>query len=167
MNLLFRKLFSTVIFLIYQIVFQNFFREETSKYYDIIKVGAFVISKHAVSDTCGYPDIPFSSLLNPSRISSNSISKETDSPRVTASKEVDKASNKMKELILKNLSPKNNSFYELRRNSFSVSCANDDFILIDLVIIKFSYFIILFYFFYLNIQAVDLIQIYLKEILIT
>lgn len=99
---------------------------------DVIKVGAFVISKQVVNGEDSYSDIPFSSLLRPSQTSPILINEEINITQSDALKDIN-TNNKVEQQALKKSTSKNCPLYQTRRNSFSVTSANDDFILVDLV----------------------------------
>lgn len=114
---------------------------------DTIKVGAFVANKQvAVSEEDSRPDIPFSSLLTPRQTSSptpattevSNTAQNNTTATTTASGGAIDTSNGNERPANDNTTPKCNSQNGSRRSSCSMTSANDDFIMVDLVIICLS-----------------------------
>lgn len=114
--------------------------EETSKSLsDTIKVGAFVISKPPMVNEGDLviPDVPFSSLLTPRQTSPppGSLADAINTKNVTAPVAATDSNNGNNERLSNdNTTSKSNSQNESRRSSCSMTSANDDFIMVDLVI---------------------------------
>lgn len=106
---------------------------------DTIKVGAFVISKPPMVNEGDLviPDVPFSSLLTPRQTSPppGSLADAINTKNVTAPAAATDSNNGNNErLSNENTTSKSNSQNESRRSSCSMTSANDDFIMVDLVI---------------------------------
>lgn len=138
------------------ILFVFSYSEEISKSLsDTIKVGAFVVNKQVVvnEDDLVIPDVPFSSLLTPRQNSSPSgippeimnsvtlghanVAATTSAPVMgtTISNIIATTSDSNNGNNENNITSKCNSRNGSRRSSCSITSANDDFIMVDLVII--------------------------------
>lgn len=112
--------------------------EETSKSLsDTIKVGAFVINKPVIvnEEDLVIPDVPFSSLLTPKQTSPPpvSLSVEPNAKTATAAAATDNGNNER--INNDNTTSKCASQNGSRRSSCSITSANDDFIMVDLMVI--------------------------------
>lgn len=113
--------------------------EETSKSLsDTIKVGAFVINKPVIvnEEDLVIPDVPFRSLLTPKQTSPPPISlmDPTNTKTATAATVTDSNNGNNERLNNDNTTSKCTSQNGSRRSSCSMTSANDDFIMVDLVI---------------------------------
>lgn len=116
-----------------------YFSEDTSKSLsDTIKVGAFVVNKPATVNEEDFviPDVPFSSLLTPRQTSPPPVSttETTNTKTVTTTTTTDSSNGNNERLTNDNVTSKCNSQNGSRRSSCSMTSANDDFIMVDLVI---------------------------------
>lgn len=117
----------------------SYFSEETSKSLsDTIKVGAFVVNKPVTvnEDDFVIPDVPFSSLLTPRQTSPPpvSVAETTSTKTATTIIATDSSNGNNERLTNDNTTSKCNSQNGSRRSSCSMTSANDDFIMVDLVI---------------------------------
>lgn len=115
--------------------------EETSKSLsDTIKVGAFVINKPVIvnEEDLVIPDVPFSSLLTPKQTSPPpvSLSVEPNAKTATAAAATDNGNNER--INNDNTTSKCASQNGSRRSSCSITSANDDFIMVDLMKTPFA-----------------------------
>lgn len=111
--------------------------EETSKSLsDTIKVGAFVINKPVIvnEEDLVIPDVPFSSLLTPKQTSPPPVSLMTNTKTAAAGAATDSNNGNNERLNNDNTTSKCTSQNGSRRSSCSMTSANDDFIMVDLVI---------------------------------
>lgn len=113
--------------------------EEISKSLsDTIKVGAFVINKPVIvnEEDLVIPDVPFSSLLTPKQTSPppGSLMNPTNTKTATADATTDSNNGNNERLNNDNMTSKCASQNGSRRSSCSMTSANDDFIMVDLVI---------------------------------
>lgn len=117
-----------------------YFSEETSKSLsDTIKVGAFVVNKPVTVNEENFviPDVPFSSLLAPRQTSPPPVSATETTCTKTATTNItttDSSNGNNERLTNDNATSKCNSQNGSRRSSCSMASANDDFIMVDLVI---------------------------------
>ena len=121
------------------LIFCLYFSEETSKSLsDTIKVGAFVVNKPVTVNEENFviPDVPFSSLLAPRQTSPPPVSTAETTCTKTATTNIttDSSNGNNERLTNDNATSKCNSQNGSRRSSCSMASANDDFIMVDLVI---------------------------------
>lgn len=137
------------------------YSENTSKSLsDTIKIGAFVANKQVnMNDGNSYQDIPFSSLLTPHQTSlpspvSTTELKDTTMPTTTASiGRATNTNNRHERLTNDNTISKCDSQNGSRQSSCSMASANDDFIMVDLVITTNFHYKTFLYYFYLKISC--------------
>jgi hypothetical protein len=116
----------------------NISEDNSKSLSDTVKIGAFVANKqYTLNEESSHGDIPFSSLLMLQQTSSPPLSLTTEIGNTiqleTASGKIIDISNGNERLIHDNITPKYNSQNGSRRSSCSTS-ANEDFIMVDLVI---------------------------------
>lgn len=119
-----------------------FSEENNTSLSDTIKVGAFAVNKPVTvnEEDLVIPDVPFSSLLTPRQTSPPPVpsAEPTIAPTAGTAPQTDNNINGNADKILNgNSTPKCNSQNGSRRSSCSMMSANDDFIMVDLVITYF------------------------------
>jgi hypothetical protein len=120
--------------------FEQIYSDETSNSLsDTIKVGAFVINKPVIvnEEDLVIPDVPFSSLLTPKQTSPPAVSlvEPTNTKTTMAAAATDSNNGNNEKLNNDNTTSKCASQNGSRRSSCSITSANDDFIMVDLMVI--------------------------------
>jgi len=120
--------------------FEQIYSDETSNSLsDTIKVGAFVINKPVIvnEEDLVIPDVPFSSLLTPKQTSPPAVSlvDPTNTKTATAAAATDSNNGNNEKINNDNTTSKCASQNGSRRSSCSITSGNDDFIMVDLMVI--------------------------------